>query len=263
MKTRLSILRLLGVALIALPANGALGQPTGSTPGQTFIANPQPAVTNSFSPAPATQAPAPARSQAEWLPRQPGPARPAPYLSPWLSELVKMARAGIGDNVLLWYINSAGAFNLGSDQIIYLRDLGVSGPVIAAMIRHDLDFASGWVPTPSPTAPVPEPAFHFTAPAKEASPGAAATATTPASTAAVQASGDSDSILLEWTHTEPLLLPFESAPVLPDYYSPEAQTAAAARYPVREPYPAAITVPLLFVPMVEQVPNLVVVQMMP
>ena len=37
----------------------------------------------------------------------------------------------------MFVTNSAGTFNVGSDQIIYLNDLEGYSPVVTAMIQHD------------------------------------------------------------------------------------------------------------------------------
>jgi len=89
--------------------------------------------------------------------------RPLPAnvsFSPALNEVAKMAQAGVEDSVMLAFINnSSSTFNLGSDQVIYLNDLGLSGSVITAMIQRDkeLSSASGQVATAS-TVPTPAPA---------------------------------------------------------------------------------------------------------
>ena len=58
-------------------------------------------------------------------------------LPPALNEIVELAESGIGDSVLLAYVeNSKAEYQLSSDEIVYLSDLGVSAPVIAAMIHH-------------------------------------------------------------------------------------------------------------------------------
>jgi hypothetical protein len=68
---------------------------------------------------------------------------PKIQLSPWVTELAKMAQSGIQDEVMLSYVDSAGTFSLGADQIIYLHDLGISSGVITAIIQHDSEIASG------------------------------------------------------------------------------------------------------------------------
>src|SRR5689334_17757698 len=68
-----------------------------------------------------TAAPAPAQQ----------PVANAPAVSPAAAEVVRLAEAGTSDDVILAYIqNSTTAFDLSADQILYLRDVGVSSPVI-------------------------------------------------------------------------------------------------------------------------------------
>ena len=95
----------------------------------------------------------------------PPPAGPAPVaapaLSPAASEVVRLAEAGTSDDVLLAYIqNSQGGFNLAADQILYLRDIGVSSAAITAMLNRDNALRThatsytAYTQTPPP-APVP------------------------------------------------------------------------------------------------------------
>ncbi len=59
-------------------------------------------------------------------------------VSPALAEIIKLAQAGVTEDVLLAYAtNSTSFYNVGSEEILYLNDLGVSSPVITALIRHD------------------------------------------------------------------------------------------------------------------------------
>jgi hypothetical protein len=59
-------------------------------------------------------------------------------LSSGVEEVVQLAQAQVGEEVLLAYIeNSPAVFGLKAGDILYLHDLGISAPVIAAMIRHD------------------------------------------------------------------------------------------------------------------------------
>jgi hypothetical protein len=61
-----------------------------------------------------------------------------PRLSPAAEEVVQLAQAQVGEEVLLAYIeNTPAVFGLKAGDILYLHDLGISAPVIAAMIRHD------------------------------------------------------------------------------------------------------------------------------
>lgn len=62
----------------------------------------------------------------------------APALSKAAEQVVELAQSGVGDDVLLAYIERADAdYHLEVDQILYLHDLGLSAPVIAAMVRRD------------------------------------------------------------------------------------------------------------------------------
>src|SRR5207247_9337105 len=57
--------------------------------------------------------------------------------SPALVEVIKLAQAGVAEEVMLAYItNSPLTFHLSSDQIVYLNDLGVSTMVVTALIQH-------------------------------------------------------------------------------------------------------------------------------
>ena len=59
-------------------------------------------------------------------------------LSPGLGEVVKLAQAGVGEEVLLAYVDKySGRFDVGADQILYLNDLGVPETVVTAMLKHD------------------------------------------------------------------------------------------------------------------------------
>jgi hypothetical protein len=126
MKTRTSTTRVLGLVLVTAALTGSLAQ----NALQPTSASPRPA-------APAT-APAPADADSRT-----SPAASAPRLSPWTTEIVKLAQAGIDDGVVLSFIQNSGTFNLGADQIIHLAGVGVSSQVINAMLQHDYDLTSG------------------------------------------------------------------------------------------------------------------------
>ena len=91
-------------------------------------------------------------------------------LSPAATEVVKLAQSGIGDDDVLAYVQSSRSpFNLGSDDIIYLRDIGISSPVVAAMVNQDRTLPAQPAPvTPAPVpvqAAAPAPAYVSDAPA--------------------------------------------------------------------------------------------------
>lgn len=59
-------------------------------------------------------------------------------MSQGLTEVVKLAQAGVGEEVILAYIEKySDRFSVGADQILYLNDLGVSSTVITSMLKHD------------------------------------------------------------------------------------------------------------------------------
>jgi hypothetical protein len=54
-----------------------------------------------------------------------------------VSEVIKLAQSGVGDEVIIAYIaNAPSLFNLTADEVLYLSDLGISDAVVAAMIKH-------------------------------------------------------------------------------------------------------------------------------
>jgi len=110
--------------------------------------------------------PPPAASQPPVAPVASQPPSPPVKLSSGAAEIVKLAQAGVGEDVMLAYVgNVKSKFTLGSDQIVYLNDLGVTSPVIKAMIQHDdaidaaaRDYAMSQLPPtipPPPTNPYP------------------------------------------------------------------------------------------------------------
>ena len=52
--------------------------------------------------------------------------------------MVRLAGSGVGDDVVLAYIqNSQAPFNLSADNVLYLKDVGLSPQVTSAMLSHD------------------------------------------------------------------------------------------------------------------------------
>src|ERR1051325_6233760 len=85
------------------------------------------------------------------------PSPPGAYVSAWLLDVIKLSQARIDETVMLTFVDSAGTFNLDADQIIFLRDLGVSTDLITAMIQHDFEILSGQrqiPPAPSGSQPM-------------------------------------------------------------------------------------------------------------
>jgi hypothetical protein len=83
-----------------------------------------------------------------------------PQLSYGVSQVVKLAQAKIGDDTIIAYIkNSRNSYGLTVDQIIYLRQQGISDAVITAMLNQP---APG-VAVATPTTPAPQPVAASTA----------------------------------------------------------------------------------------------------
>lgn len=83
---------------------------------------------------------------------------PAPAVvvapNPALTEIVKMLVSGVEEGVLVKFIEaSTQPFNVGSDEIVYLTDLGASGTVITAMLDRDKVIQS--LPAQESTEPYP------------------------------------------------------------------------------------------------------------
>lgn len=97
---------------------------------------------------------------------KPAPANVA--LNGQTADIVRLANAGVDETVMLNYVtNSAGTFNLGADQIIYLRDIGVPAEVVTAMLQHDEQFrqqAGSPPPAPEGTAEAQQPSPEQMAP---------------------------------------------------------------------------------------------------
>ncbi len=104
----------------------------------------------------------------------------AATLSGSAREVVKLAGEGTSEEVLMAYVqNSQSAFSLSADNLLYLKDVGLSSQVITAMLNRDTTLRNQ-APPPAPApAPGPTPA---SAPAPD--PGPAPTASAPTAMAA-------------------------------------------------------------------------------
>lgn len=79
---------------------------------------------------------------------------PGSNITPAAAEVVRLSQSGTSDEVILAYVqNSPAPFNLSADNILYLKDLGLSSQVIAGMLNRDN--ASRTLP---PRNPSPQPA---------------------------------------------------------------------------------------------------------
>jgi hypothetical protein len=100
-------------------------------------------------------------------------------LAPAASEVVHLSESGTTEDIILAYIQrSTTPFNLSADQIVYLKDIGLSSTAITAMLNRDRDLQSqGQVytydqklyPSANPAAVAPQPvaAQPVAAPAPE------------------------------------------------------------------------------------------------
>src|SRR5215831_9685058 len=72
----------------------------------------------------------------------------APVLSSGAAEIMKLSQAKVSDDTIIAYIrNAEKSFYLNADQILYLRQQGVSETVITAMLNKP---ATGEVPVETP-----------------------------------------------------------------------------------------------------------------
>lgn len=142
MKTRLHKKLGFGLVLAALPWVGACNPQASDAPTNLVTAaQAEPISTNTNAPASvaadalapeAAVKPAPA-PDAEKL-KLPDTIKP----SAALSEVIKLAQAGVDESVMLTYVtNSQNLFKLGADEIIYLKDIGVPDNVVTAMLERD------------------------------------------------------------------------------------------------------------------------------
>jgi len=102
------------------------------------------------------------------------PAEPPQSLkaSPALSEVIKLAQAGVSEDVMLAYVtNSPRAYNISSDEIVYLNDLGVSSEVVTALIQHDSSPGSAGMSNAGTAATSLPPGVALTTPATDVYPG--------------------------------------------------------------------------------------------
>jgi hypothetical protein len=66
-----------------------------------------------------------------------------------LAQVIQLAQSGVDESVILSYVNgSSSPFNLTSDQIIYLKDIGLPNSVVNAMIQRDQQLGAAATPRP-------------------------------------------------------------------------------------------------------------------
>jgi hypothetical protein len=104
-------------------------------------------------------APAPAQDASSDPALAPTGAVPLVTLSIPAQELLKLAESGIGEDIQISYVNASTApFNMSADAIVYMRDQGVAGDVLTAMLNRDKAIGNQYQNAPVAPAPVsPEP----------------------------------------------------------------------------------------------------------
>ena len=75
------------------------------------------------------------------------------------AQVIRLAQSGVDESIIMTYVtNSSSTFNLNSDKIIYLKDIGLPNEIVNAMIQRDQQLqqqmaASAYQP---PAQPAPE-----------------------------------------------------------------------------------------------------------
>ena len=132
----------LRLAVIALPLTGGCARESVN-PAPAIVTNQYPGASSEAAGSQGDSVPPPATAQdLENAPAKlvstPAAVAPAASLSPSAAEVARLAQSGVDENVMLAFVNNSGnAFSVGSDQIIYLNDIGVPGNVVTAMIQRD------------------------------------------------------------------------------------------------------------------------------
>ena len=99
-----------------------------------------------------------AAAQDSAAPAAPAASQPAPVdLSYGASQIVQLAHAKVSDDTIISYIrNSANSYALDANQIIYLRQQGVSDAVVNVMLNQPRNATVATAPAaPAATAPTP------------------------------------------------------------------------------------------------------------
>jgi hypothetical protein len=206
------------------------------------------------------------------LPIPTATAKPAKApLSGWALEVAKLIQAGVEDKVTLTFItNSAGTFNLGSDQIITLHQLGIGNEVIQAMLAHDQEIATGERDVFATTAPLPTQVLPIvlvptTTKADTAAPQVGASSTSsppdpPPSTSLVAEQSPATELAAITVAIEPSQAIAQPATYCikhrPSFYEIDEL------YPVREPNPVQLTAPIIVWRGTGRVPNTMVLEML-
>src|SRR5271154_7584669 len=97
---------------------------------------------------------------------QNAPAPTAPSLPYGVPQVLQLVQAKVSDDTIIAYIhNSGNSYGLNADQIIYLRQQGVSDNVLNVMLTQPKPASAS---APAPTAPPPDNSYQAQAPASYA-----------------------------------------------------------------------------------------------
>jgi hypothetical protein len=83
---------------------------------------------------------------------------PAPPLAYGVAQILQLSQAKVDDGIIISYIkNSGNSYGLNADQIIYLRQQGISTGVINAMLSQPAPgVVAGGSAVPMPSSPAPQ-----------------------------------------------------------------------------------------------------------
>jgi hypothetical protein len=82
--------------------------------------------------------PAPAITESSAPPVTPVVPPPSTVPGSPYAEVVRLTQAGVDQSIIETYVtNSTGLFNLDSDKIVYLSDLGAPNSLVTTMMQHD------------------------------------------------------------------------------------------------------------------------------
>jgi hypothetical protein len=90
---------------------------------------------------------------------------PNVYPTSPLAQVIRLTQAGVDESVIMTFVtNSGSTFNLDSDKIIYLKDIGLPNEVVTVMMQRDQQLqqqmaASAYQP-PAQPAPVPDTTYQ-------------------------------------------------------------------------------------------------------
>jgi len=111
-----------------------------------------------FSNAQAQPAPPASTADADVSAVPPASVTPPPNILPNspLAQVIRLVQANLDESVILSYVtNSTSTFNLDSDKIIYLNNLGVPNEIVAALMQRDLVLQQQMAASTPPSAPPP------------------------------------------------------------------------------------------------------------